>query len=196
MVTAVPRIARARPALVTCGTCYLAEDASGRALGAGGWTRNPRRFERADIRHMVTDPAHLRRGIGRALLEHVVEQARRHGLGVFDCLATRTAVPFCRAMGFVELGAAEVSLGPGIAFPVVRMIRGGTWAGGAPALQCGWRGLGGGGAGPDDRSFGAAQRKKAGREARPTVHLCKGSGDHSRWPKSCSIMMNMLMKSR
>ena len=75
---------------------------------------------------MVTDPAHLRRGIGRALLEHIVTQAGRHGLGVFDCLATRTAVPFYRAMGFVELGAAEVALGAGIAFPVVRMIRGGT----------------------------------------------------------------------
>ena len=126
MVTAVPRIARARSGLVTCGTYYLAEDARGRALGAGGWTRNPRRPERAEIRHMVTDPAHLRRGIGRALLEHIVAQAGRHGLGVFDCLATRTAVPFYRAMGFVELGAAEVALGPGIAFPVVRMIRGGT----------------------------------------------------------------------
>jgi GNAT superfamily N-acetyltransferase len=124
MVTAVPRIARARPGLVTAGTYYLAEDPEGRALGAGGWTRNPRRPERADIRHMVTDPDHLRRGIGRALLDHALAEAEGRGVRVFDCLATRTAVPFYRQMGFVPLGPADVALGPGIAFPVVRMVRG------------------------------------------------------------------------
>jgi GNAT superfamily N-acetyltransferase len=74
---------------------------------------------------MVTDPAHLRRGIGRALMAHIVEEAGRAGVSVLDCLATRTAVPFYRAAGFVALGPAEVSLAPGIVFPVVRMVRGG-----------------------------------------------------------------------
>jgi hypothetical protein len=41
----------------------------------------------------------------------------------FDCLATRTAVPFYRALGFAELGPAEVTLAPGIVFPAVRMAR-------------------------------------------------------------------------
>jgi GNAT superfamily N-acetyltransferase len=123
VVTAVPLIARARPELMTCGTYYVAEDIAGRALAAGGWTRG-RRPERANIRHVVTDPAHVRRGIGRALLTHIFEMAAQQGVRAFDCMATRTSVPFYRALGFVEVEQVDLTLAPGIAFPAVRMVRG------------------------------------------------------------------------
>jgi GNAT superfamily N-acetyltransferase len=123
LVTAVPIIARARPGLVTRGTYYVAEGRAGRALAAGGWTRSARAPGRAEIRHVVTDPALTRRGIGRALLGHVLETAAAQGVRGFDCLATRTAVPFYRALGFAELDPAEVTLAPGIVFPAVRMAR-------------------------------------------------------------------------
>jgi len=124
LVTAVPIIARAQPALVTCGTYYVAEDAAGRALAAGGWTRSQRRRERAEIRHVATDPAATRRGVGRALMWHILEAARAEGIAAVDCTATRNAVPFYSAMGFVEIGPTEVPLAPGIVFPAVRMARG------------------------------------------------------------------------
>jgi hypothetical protein len=43
MVTAVPLISRANPALVRSGTYYVAETSDGQIIGAGGWIRRPRR---------------------------------------------------------------------------------------------------------------------------------------------------------
>lgn len=40
LVMALPKISRAQPDLVTCGTYYLVEDED-RLLGAGGWTATP-----------------------------------------------------------------------------------------------------------------------------------------------------------
>jgi GNAT superfamily N-acetyltransferase len=72
----------------------------------------------------VTDPAHVRRGIGRALLTYTFEMSAQQGVRAFDCMATRTSVPFYRALGFVEVEPVELTLAPGIAFPAVRMVRG------------------------------------------------------------------------
>ncbi|NBC97145.1 MAG: GNAT family N-acetyltransferase, partial [Deinococcus-Thermus bacterium] len=74
-------------------------------------------------RHVATDPAAARRGVGRALMWHIMEAARAERIAALDCTATRNAVPFYRAMGFVELGPTEVPLAPGIVFPAVRMMR-------------------------------------------------------------------------
>ncbi len=123
MVTAVPILARARPELVSSGTYYLAEDAAGRALAVGGWTPRRRVAHRGEIRHLATDPAAVRRGIGGAVLAHALAEAARAGLRHLDCLSTRGAVPFYRAAGFVETGARLVPLAPGIEFPVVAMVR-------------------------------------------------------------------------
>lgn len=122
LVTALPIISRAQPALVRSGRFYLAETAADGIVGAGGWS--PRRQAGvADVRHVVTDDRHTRRGIGRAILERVFETARAAGVRRLDCKSTRTAVPFYRAMGFVTLGPVEVELRPGIAFPAIEMQR-------------------------------------------------------------------------
>ncbi len=123
MVTAVPIISRARPELVSCGTYFMADDGYGRALAAGGWTRSARRRETAEIRHVVTDPACVRRGIGRALFDVIFRTADAAGITGYNCLATFTAVPFYRAMGFVEVGPVTIPLAEGITFPAVRMVR-------------------------------------------------------------------------
>ena len=123
MVTAVPLISRAQPALVTCGTYYIAEDSSGRCLGAGGWTPKRRQPNAADIRHVATDPRATRRGVGRALMARIVDDARAAGISRLDCLATRTAVPFYQAMGFITLGPLELPLAKAIRFPAIQMQR-------------------------------------------------------------------------
>jgi GNAT superfamily N-acetyltransferase len=124
MVTAVPLIARARPALLASGTYHVAEDETGAILAAGGWTPSSAgRGGVGQVRHVVTDDRHARRGIGRALLTRVLDEARESGVAVMDCLSTRTAVPFYAAMGFQGVGAIDITLAPGIAFPAVRMIR-------------------------------------------------------------------------
>ncbi len=120
MVTALPIIARARPALLASGTYWIAE-AGERAVGAGGWT--PSRSSGADLRHVVTDPAHVRQGIGRAILSRIFAEAANSGVRRFDCLATRTAVPFYKAMGFREIGPRMIELREGISFPAIAMQR-------------------------------------------------------------------------
>jgi GNAT superfamily N-acetyltransferase len=125
IVTALPIIARARPDLVRSGTYFVAEMDGGAIIGAGGWTpvgsgTGPAAGE---VRHVVTDDRHLRRGIGRAVMGAVLESASGAGLGLMLCLATRTAVPFYQALGFTALGPVEVPLAPGIGFPAIRMQR-------------------------------------------------------------------------
>ena len=132
MVTAIPIIARARPELLASGRYFLAHDGD-RLVGAGGYSLHPpgpRSGQAgagapgtAHVRHLATDPDALRRGVARALMEQVLAAAAAEGALRFDCLSTRTAVPFYATMGFRVVGGVEVPLAPGIVFPAVRMIR-------------------------------------------------------------------------
>jgi GNAT superfamily N-acetyltransferase len=121
LVLALPLISRVQPYLVTCGTYFVAEAEDGTILGAGGWTPQRNQTGCGDVRHLVTDDRHTRRGVGRALFDRIFSSARAAGIGRLDCNATRTAVPFYQAMGFTALGPIEIDLRPGITFPAVRM---------------------------------------------------------------------------
>ena len=110
LVTAIPRIARAQPQLVTCGTYFVA-DRDGEILASGGWTRaRAEGAETGHMRHFVTHDRFARQGIGRALGRHVLEDARATGIRDMTCLATLMAVPFYEALGFARIGALEVHL--------------------------------------------------------------------------------------
>ncbi len=127
MVLALPLIARANPRLFACGTYYVARR-DGEIVGAGGWTPSARagphvRPRVGDVRHVVTDQRHTRRGIGRALMARAFETAAAAGITRLEAQATRTAVPFYRALGFTVLRPTEVPLRPGIVFPAVIMVR-------------------------------------------------------------------------
>ncbi len=117
LVTALPLIARAQPRLLASGTFYVAES-QGRILGAGGWSwggpqggASPTHM--AHVRHVITDHGHVRRGIGRALVGHVIAEATRAGARLMDCQATLTAVPFYAALGFREIGPLLVDAAAG-----------------------------------------------------------------------------------
>ncbi|MEM6305501.1 MAG: GNAT family N-acetyltransferase [Pseudomonadota bacterium] len=128
LVTAIPRISKAQPKLVTCGTYFVAY--RGQALvGAGGWTRVvPGRSGGAErdlghIRHFATDSTATRQGIARAVMAQVLRSARAEGIAVLECWSTRTAVSFYEAMGFATVENVDVPLDAGITFPAVRMIQ-------------------------------------------------------------------------
>lgn len=121
LVTALPIISRARPELLSCGTYYLAETNAGAVIGAGGWTADARIEGLAHVRHVVTDDRAVRRGVGRAVIGHTLEQARAAGIVRLECWSTRTAERFYQAMGFETLGPMEVPLARGIGFPAVCM---------------------------------------------------------------------------
>lgn len=128
MVLAVPIIARARPELLASGRYFLAVDASGRVVGAGGWSLarpggpGDAGVDTGHVRHVATDPDAVRQGVGRKLMRETVADAARAGVRRMECLSTRTAVPFYAALGFRIVGPTEVPLQPGIVFPAVRMI--------------------------------------------------------------------------
>lgn len=122
MVTLVPRIARARPELLASGRYFVVEDGHGRILGAGGYSLSAR-SDLGQIRHVATDPDVTRQGIGRRLMAAVFQAAAAEGVLRFECLSTRTAVPFYASVGFQAIGPVEVPITPGISFPAVRMVR-------------------------------------------------------------------------
>ena len=130
MVTLVPMLARARPELLASGRYFVVEG-HGRVLGAGGYSLSAPTVRGAGagkvlnalghIRHVATDPDATRQGIGRRLMAAVFAAAGAEGVRHFDCLSTRTAVPFYAAMGFTVVGPVEVPITQGMAFPAVRM---------------------------------------------------------------------------
>ena len=129
LARALPLMVRANPALLCSGTYYLAEGPDGTVVGCGGWT-----FERpgaagapidptpGHIRHFATDPGWIRCGVGRMLFDRCVADARAAGVRRFECYSSLVAEPFYGALGFVAIEPITIDMGPGIAFPSVRVI--------------------------------------------------------------------------
>ena len=72
---------------------------------------------------LVADTDRVRRRRELAVDDVNVGAAEAAGASAYDCLSTRTAVPFYAAMGFSELGGVEITLAAGIVFPAIRMGR-------------------------------------------------------------------------
>lgn len=127
LVTAVPLISKAQPALIASGSFFVVCDGQD-IVGAGGWTMQapggrPGTRGIGHVRHVVTDHRRTREGIGRSLLDHIVLQAHASGMTQLHCQSTRSAVPFYEAMGFDAQGDIDIELRPGITFPAVFMTR-------------------------------------------------------------------------
>lgn len=125
---ALPCMVRAKPALLACGTYYLAESESGTLVGCGGWTpEDPGSGEivkgEAHIRHFAVHPDWTKRGIGKALLTRCIAEAESSGIRKLHCLSTLNAEPFYRASGFQTVDSIDVQMGPRIVLPAVLMRR-------------------------------------------------------------------------
>jgi GNAT superfamily N-acetyltransferase len=125
--------------LVADGT-YLLAEVDGTLVGCGGWSqratlfggdtgvvpREPRLLdpeaEPARIRAMYTDPAHVRRGIGRAILHECEQAARAAGFSHAELMATLAGVPLYGACGYITVEGIEADA-DGVAVPLVRMTR-------------------------------------------------------------------------
>ena len=128
MVTLVPMIARARPELLASGRYFVVADTAGRVLGAGGYSlssptaRGSMRPDLGHIRHVATDPDMTRQGIGRRLMQAIFSAAGAEGVQRFECLSTRTAVPFYASVGFRVVGPVGVPMTPALSFPAIQML--------------------------------------------------------------------------
>lgn len=126
--------------LIADQTYFLVED-DGRIAGCGGWspratlyggddsivTREPALLDpatdAAKIRAMYTDPAFVRRGIGRMVLGLCEDAARRAGFTRVEMMATLTGEPLYRAAGYTPVETIEAGPIDGIWVPLRRMSK-------------------------------------------------------------------------
>jgi GNAT superfamily N-acetyltransferase len=93
-------------------------------VACGGWSRRRTLFgsdqragrdesaldprsEAARIRAFFVDPAHARRGLGRAILEHSEAQARAAGFRTLELMATLPGVRLYQQFGYRSAAAIE-----------------------------------------------------------------------------------------
>ncbi|MCJ2182740.1 GNAT family N-acetyltransferase [Novosphingobium sp. 1949] len=117
---------------------YFVAEIDGQIAGCGGWSRRatlyggdhsaglrePRLLdpssEAARVRAMYTDPAFVRRGIGRALLAHCEAAARAEGFAACELMGTAAGEPLYAIAGYTVLERIEDARG-GAPVPLARM---------------------------------------------------------------------------
>lgn len=123
--------------LIADGTYFVAESGGGIA-GCGGWSRRATLFggnhtagrdarlldpasEPARVRAMYTDPAHVRRGIGRRILALCEDAARTEGFRRAELGATMGGRPLYEAAGYQPIEMMMVDTPGGVKVPILRM---------------------------------------------------------------------------
>ena len=124
----LPVIAKAKPELLSSGTYHLALTPDDDIIGAGGWTRarpgsGAIETGLGHIRHVATHPDWTGRGIARALIEHVVEEAKGQGIARFECYSSLNAVDFYARLGFLEVRPIDIPMGGDFLMPSLLMER-------------------------------------------------------------------------
>jgi GNAT superfamily N-acetyltransferase len=128
--------------LVADGTYFIVEEVSdegGRALaGCGGWSRRATLFggdhsagrdaalldparDAARVRAMYTHPDHVRKGVGRLILDACEAAAAGEGFTRCEMAATLAGEPLYRACGYREIERFSASTSRGVEVPLVRM---------------------------------------------------------------------------
>jgi len=126
LAEALPRISRANPRLLESGSYFVAEE-DGQAVGCGGWSveapgNRPATPGTGHIRHVAVHPDHLRKGIGRAIMQRVFETSEASGITRLECLSSLQAEAFYRRLGFAKKGTVDIPFGT-VTFVSVDMER-------------------------------------------------------------------------
>jgi GNAT superfamily N-acetyltransferase len=126
--------------LIRDETYFVAVSTTGEIVACGGWSRRRTLFgsdERADrdesdldprtdaakIRAFFVDPAHARRGIGRALLERSETEAAKAGFRVFELMATLPGARLYEKFGYQAGEAVAYPLPGGLTIRFVPMTK-------------------------------------------------------------------------
>lgn len=130
LAPALALMTRANPALLACGTFFVAEDPSGGIVGCGGWTPGvpgpnpaPGDATTGHVRHFAVHPGALRRGVGRALIGRTIDDARSAGMTRLSCYSSLVAVEFYASAGFEALEERTMMLAEGVPILTVVMER-------------------------------------------------------------------------
>ena len=117
---------------------YLMIDGLHGPIACGGWSRRATLFggdqtkegpdplldpatQPARIRAFFVDPDHARQGLGRALLDACVAEARAAGFRAMELAATLPGVPLYLACGFHGVEPMELDLPGPVKVPLLRM---------------------------------------------------------------------------
>lgn len=124
--------------LIADGTYFVVEEGDA-LVGCGGWSfratlyggdahgalRDARRLdparEPARVRAMYTDPDHVRRGIGRLVLDHCEAAARAAGFTRVELMATLAGEPLYAACGYTPIERVASMAATEVPVPGVRM---------------------------------------------------------------------------
>lgn len=78
-----------------------------------GFITTEARSDHVELIDLFVDPTHMRRGIGRELLEDLVSSLRGSGIVRIEVTANRHSLDFYRDVGFVIDGTLETRFDPG-----------------------------------------------------------------------------------
>lgn len=123
--------------LIRDGTYFVVEH-EGALVGCGGWSRRCAHYggdggrpheaawldpvcDAARIRAFFVHPSHVRRGIGRRLLEASEGAAVLAGFRRLELVATLAGEPLYAACGYEVLERLDLPLAEGLSLPVTRM---------------------------------------------------------------------------
>ena len=126
--------------LIRDGTYFVAVTNTGEIVACGGWSRRRTLFgsdqrtdrdesnldprtDAAKIRAFFVDPAHARRGIGRALLERSEMEATKAGFTVFELMATLPGVRLYEKFGYQPGEPVQYPLPGGLTIQFVPMTK-------------------------------------------------------------------------
>ncbi len=123
--------------LVRDGTYFVVED-HGVPVGCGGWSRRATLYggdhstdlrdpalldpakDAARIRAMYTHPDHVRRGVGRMILDACEQAVRAAGFSAVELMGTAGGVPLYAASGYAPIERADTNV-EGVVVPLTRM---------------------------------------------------------------------------
>ncbi|MDJ0948556.1 MAG: GNAT family N-acetyltransferase [Alphaproteobacteria bacterium] len=110
-------------AAIERGRVYAAADPGGTVLGVAG-IEPLDDTATYDLTHLFVDPPAMRRGIGRALFDAVLQWLARNGGRRLIILSDPHAVPFYEAHGAVRVGDAPSDAIPGRRLPLLEYLPG------------------------------------------------------------------------
>jgi GNAT superfamily N-acetyltransferase len=86
---------------------YFVAERAGQRVGVGGWSPDGLEAGLAWIRYLFVHPDHVRRGVGRSLVEAAEAAALAAGRHCFDVWSSLNAVSFYQALGYRRVRAAR-----------------------------------------------------------------------------------------
>lgn len=123
--------------LIADGTYFVVEE-DGVLAGCGGWSRRATLFggdhsagrdaalldparDAARVRAMYTHPDHVRKGVGRLVLEACEAAAAGEGFARCELAGTMAGEPLYRACGYHQIERFSAPTSSGVEVPLVRM---------------------------------------------------------------------------